>query len=59
MSFRDDGHAAVDWAAAYLERVREATRALIAVRHVLADDLEPIVERAGRVWDFLHGAQGR
>jgi hypothetical protein len=45
--------------AAYLERVREVTRSLIAQRHVLAEDLEAIVERAGRLWDFLHAAESR
>jgi len=38
--------------AAYLERVREAARELIAARHVLAEDLEAIVERAGQRWDW-------
>ena len=40
--------------AAYLERVREVTRRLIASRYVLADDLEAIVDRASRVWDWVH-----
>ena len=40
--------------AAYLERVREATRKLIAARHVLAEDLEAIIERAGQRWDWVH-----
>jgi hypothetical protein len=40
--------------AAYLARVREATRKLIAARHILAEDLEPIVDRAGRLWDWIH-----
>ena len=39
--------------AAYLEKVRETTRQMIAARHVLAEDLESIVERAGRRWDWL------
>ena len=38
--------------AAYLERVREVARDLIAARHVLAEDLEAIVERAGQRWDW-------
>jgi hypothetical protein len=38
---------------AYLERVREATRKLIADRHVLAEDLEAVIERAGRRWDWI------
>ena len=40
--------------AAYLERVREGTRELIRSRHVLAEDLEPIVDRASRVWAWVH-----
>jgi hypothetical protein len=40
--------------AAYLERVREATRELIRSRHVLSEDLEAIVDRASRVWDWVH-----
>ena len=40
--------------AAYLERVREAAQKLVATRHVLAEDVEAIVERAGRLWDFIH-----
>jgi hypothetical protein len=39
---------------AYLERVRETTRRQIAARHVLAEDLESIVERAGKRWDWIH-----
>ena len=39
--------------AAYLEKVREATRAMISERHVLAEDLETIVERAGKRWDWI------
>ena len=38
---------------AYLERVREGTQQLVAARHVLAEDLEAIVERAGQVWDWV------
>jgi len=40
--------------AAYLERVREATQQLVAARHVLAQDVEAIVERASRLWDWMH-----
>ena len=40
--------------AAYLEDVRRTTRELIAKRHVLAEDLEAIVERAGKRWDWIH-----
>ena len=39
---------------AYLERVRESARKLVAARYVLAEDIEAIVERAGRLWDFAH-----
>jgi hypothetical protein len=39
--------------AAYLERVREVTERLVAARHVLAEDVAAIVERAGRLWDLL------
>ncbi|HVN27930.1 MAG TPA: alpha/beta hydrolase domain-containing protein [Candidatus Binataceae bacterium] len=42
--------------AAYLERVRECTGKLIAERHVLAEDLEAIVERAGQRWDWIHAS---
>jgi hypothetical protein len=45
--------------AAYLERVREQTRKLIASRHVLSEDLESIIERAGRLWDWVHTASSR
>ena len=40
--------------AAYLDKVRAATRELIAQRYVLEEDLEAIVERAGKVWDYVH-----
>ena len=40
---------------AYLEHVRETTRAMIAERHVLGEDLEGIVERAGKRWDWIQG----
>ena len=40
--------------AAYLERVRAAALALVAARHLLAEDLDGIVERAGRLWDWIH-----
>ena len=40
--------------AAYLEKVRETTRKMIAERHVLAEDLEAIIERAGKRWDWIH-----
>ena len=39
--------------AAYLEHVREAVQKLVTARHVLAEDIEAMIERAGRRWDFL------
>jgi hypothetical protein len=39
---------------AYLEAVRAATEKLVAARHVLAEDSDTIVERAGRRWDYIH-----
>jgi hypothetical protein len=36
---------------AYLERVREAARALAGERYLLAEDVELSVEIAGRMWD--------
>ena len=39
--------------AAYLERTREAAQKLVAARHLLAEDIEAIVERAGQRWDLL------
>jgi hypothetical protein len=43
--------------AAYLEKVRVATQQLVAARHVLAEDVDAIVERAGRLWDWMHGLE--
>ncbi len=40
--------------AAYLDAVRAAAQKLVAARHVLAEDIEPVVERAGRRWDYFH-----
>jgi len=37
----------------YLERVREAATRLVAERHMLAEDVDAVVERAGRLWDFI------
>ena len=37
----------------YLELVRQAAQELIASRHVLAEDFEAIVERAGKCWDWV------
>ena len=39
--------------AAYLEKVRTAALALVAARHMLAEDLDAIVEHAGRLWDWV------
>lgn len=39
--------------AAYLERVREAAVALVAARHALTEDVDALVERAGRQWDLF------
>jgi hypothetical protein len=37
----------------YLAAVRAAAEALVAVRHALAEDVEAMVERAGRQWDLF------
>src|SRR2546425_1173478 len=39
--------------AAYLEKVRNAALVLVAARHMLAEDLDAIVEHAGRLWDWV------
>ena len=39
--------------AAYLARAREAAMRLVAERHMLAEDVDAVVERAGRLWDFI------
>lgn len=39
--------------AAYLDTVRENTIKQVSQRHVLAEDLEAIVERAGLRWDWI------
>jgi len=39
---------------AYLDKARATTQQLVAARHVLAEDVEAIVERAGRLWDWVH-----
>jgi hypothetical protein len=38
---------------AYLTRVREAALALVGDRSMLGEDVEAVVERAGRLWDFI------
>ena len=39
---------------AYLGRVRDAAMTLVSTRHVLEEDVGAIVERAARLWDYLH-----
>ena len=39
--------------AAYLERVRAAGQKLVAARHMLAEDVDAVVERAGQQWDLF------
>ena len=39
--------------AAYLARAREAAVRLVAERHMLAEDADAVVERAGQLWDFI------
>jgi len=34
-------------------QARAAARAHVALRHVLEEDVEAIVERAGRLWDLF------
>jgi hypothetical protein len=38
---------------AYLARVRESAEQLVAARYMLAEDVDAVVERAGRLWDFI------
>jgi len=38
---------------AYLAAVRAAAEALVAARHALAEDVEGMVERGGRRWDWV------
>jgi hypothetical protein len=40
---------------AYLDAVRAEAQKLVAARHVLAEDVENIVDRAGKRWDWLQG----
>jgi hypothetical protein len=37
----------------YLERVRDAAMTLVSSRHVLGEDVDALVERASRLWDYL------
>jgi alpha/beta hydrolase family protein len=39
----------------YLARVRAACAELVALRHMLAEDVDAVVERAGRLYDFILG----
>ena len=41
---------------AYLARVRESALSLARERYILADDVEPIVQAAGKHWDGLMGS---
>jgi hypothetical protein len=41
--------------AAYLDAVRAAARALVAARHLLEEDVDRVVERAGQQWDVFEG----
>ncbi len=43
---------------AYLEAVRAAAQKLIAARHVLAEDIDAIIGRAGLRWDYLRANKG-
>jgi hypothetical protein len=44
--------------AEYLARVRAAADDLVVARHVLAEDVEALVARAGRLWDLVHAGLG-
>jgi Alpha/beta hydrolase domain len=39
--------------AGYLERVRREADAMVASRYLLAEDIEPVVERADLLWEFI------
>jgi hypothetical protein len=39
--------------AGYLARVRSDAQAMVADRHLLAEDVDAVVERAGALWDFV------
>jgi len=38
---------------AYLARVRQDAEAMVGTRHLLAEDVDAVVERAGALWDFV------
>ena len=40
----------------YCTRVRHAAEEMISLRHLLPEDLDGVVERAGRLWDFVQAA---
>jgi hypothetical protein len=40
--------------AGYLAKLREAVAPAVAARHLLAEDVDAIVERGGALWDYLH-----
>lgn len=45
---------------AYLAQVRQAAVGLVGARHLLAEDVEAVVARAGQQWDLFHeGEIGR
>lgn len=41
--------------AGYLGAVREVAAKLVASRHMLAEDVDTVLDRAGRCWGYLHG----
>jgi len=43
----------------YLDRVRQATAAMIEARHLLAEDADAVMTRAGLLWEFIHGPAPR
>jgi hypothetical protein len=44
--------------AGYLERVRQVAGTLVAARHLLAEDVDAVVERAGRLYDLIQQGLG-
>jgi Alpha/beta hydrolase domain len=42
----------------YLDRVRRAAEAMVGERHLLAEDVAAVVERASRLWDFVQELAG-
>jgi Alpha/beta hydrolase domain len=39
----------------YLDRVRQAADAMVGERHLLREDVDAVVARAGDLWDFIQG----